>query len=119
MLKKYRNALYELIRAANLDPRKFTPEEELEKIGNEKFDGFCLFLENSSVYFAILTRFRDQSREFRCAASACEITANGPRGVGTAWTEWTDFRKIEAAFRSGLEARPGTIFLIEPRMRRI
>lgn len=92
MLKKYRNTLLDFVRAANLDPRKFTPHEGEVKVGLSKFDGYDLTLEASSITFFVAERFNNE-REFNYAGIHCEITRKGPMGRPGTWSGWTsDFK---------------------------
>ena len=60
ILKKHRNSLLELIRAAKLDPQSFSPSEEATETG----ESFRLEVRDSPYYFTLNARFRDESREF-------------------------------------------------------
>lgn len=102
---KYRNSLLELIQAASLDPRKFTPEEESVIVGYAGYVGYCLRLEDSTVVFKIATSFSNESRTFNYCGWECEIAADGPRGKDAAWSEWTsNFKEVEEAFKKWLNS---------------
>lgn len=105
MLKKYRNSLLQLVRAAELDPLKFTSKEKPISINYVQYEGYHLSLESSSIAFIIATRFINAAREYCCAALGCQIAENGPMATPGTWSNWTsDFGRIEEAFTTWLNS---------------
>lgn len=100
MLKKYRNAVFDLIRAANLDPQLFTSTQR--KI--EDYDAFRVRVKNSRLYFTVGTSLQSGKREFSCAYSEYERADPRPYidDVDLGFLTWGEFASIEKEFNQWL-----------------
>lgn len=103
MHKKYRNALFDLIRAASLDPQRFTSTER--KI--EDYDAFRIRLKNSRLYFAVGTSLSSGERKFSYLRS--DYIRDDPRPYieeeeYEMFLTWTDFSDIENNFKEWLNS---------------
>jgi hypothetical protein len=103
ILKKHRNALLELIRAAKLDPQAFRPTEE----ATEKGEVFRLEFSGSPHYFVLSARLENERRLFFYKCSTFTISYPNPQiGEESAqyWQSWkgTFVNPIEIAFKAWL-----------------
>jgi hypothetical protein len=99
MLKKYRNSLLDMIRAANLDPRRFTPQEE----EIDGYQAFRLRVEGSPLYFTTFTRFGGEDREFKSKWSKYVRGHPKPTYLEYEMRLWSKFKPLQDSFKEWLD----------------
>ena len=99
MLKKYRNALLNVVRAANLDPRHFRPQDE--EIGG--YQSFRLRVGDGNLYFVIQTTFVGGKRQFHYWYSTFVFDHKTRKYPEYQLTGWYDFERVEEGFRKWLD----------------
>ena len=100
MLRKYRNALLNLVRESNLDPQRFNPIEEVI----DGYDAFRLQVGDSPLYFFMRTAFIDDARKFDCQFSNYVRDHPKPNYPSSGISQWySSFEKIEEDFKQWLD----------------
>ena len=96
MLRKYRNALFEMIRAVNMNPRDFKSKEEVL----QNFQAFRLQVGDSSLNFVVRTAFSGDERVFDCKYSKYERAHPEPKFPETDYPSvWYKFSYVEKQFQ--------------------
>lgn len=101
MLRKYRNALFEMIRAVNMNPRDFKSKEEVL----QNFQAFRLQVGDSSLNFVVRTAFSGDERVFDCKYSKYERAHPEPKFPETDYPSvWYKFSYVEKQFQQWLDS---------------
>jgi len=100
MLRKHRNALLEMIRAANISPKNFNPKEEI--IG--KYNAFRLQVRDSRLYFLVRETMLSDGRGFDYKYSKYERAHPKPEFPEVSYpSSWYGFERVEQTFKQWLE----------------
>lgn len=101
MLKKHRNALLDVIREANLDPKKFTAKTEEV----ENYPAFRIQTGNGSLYFLIWSFANDDEYLFRGQFTTYQRSSPKPYfGLSRTFepfnNKWKGFEQIKEDFKA-------------------
>lgn len=109
MLRKYRNALLDEIKAFGLDPRGFKTKDEIV----DGYDSFRLQAGDIYHYFLLQTCFKDGERQFFCKYSIYTPDHPRPTYIQFYSTNWVNLESIEQLFRSWLSRSAKVYFAIQ------
>jgi hypothetical protein len=113
--KREMNALLDVIKRANMDPRQFARRDlDLPEFVIDRYSRHFHRLElgNTGVTFTIATEWQDGVRHYSWRGARCTITNQGPSSGGLLdWSKWNaDFVNVENAFEKWLESEAKKYF---------
>ncbi|MET0625712.1 MAG: hypothetical protein ABW250_22445 [Pyrinomonadaceae bacterium] len=109
MLNKHRNALYELIRSANLNPKRFKHSDN--KVNGK--DTFQLSVGGGGLYFAVQDAIVSDKREFHCFYSSVSFDYSSPTYSQYQLPGWYDFDRVEERFEVWLNSYAKVLIAIQ------